>query len=212
MDSQPTKPHEGIIGGIDALRERYAPPMERARLKSLRKLDRHCRRFIELSPFLCLGTQGEDSADVTPRGDRPGFVHVLDDSTLAIPDWPGNNRLDSLTNILSNPHVGLLFLIPGVDETLRVNGTAAIAINPELLARWEVNGKHPRSVLLITVGEAFLHCGKALIRSRLWQSDYKIDRSALPSYGKMLKDQIEICDTAEEIEKSVAEAYRDRLY
>lgn len=201
-----------IIGSIEALRERYAPVMERARLKSLRKLDKHCRRFIELSPFCCIGTQAEDAADVAPRGDRPGFVHVLDDVTLAIPDWPGNNRLDSLTNILTNPHVGLLFLIPGVEETLRVNGTAAIATNPELLARWQVNGKHPKSVLLIAVGEAFLHCGKALIRSRLWQSDYKIERSALPSYGQMLKDQIEVCDSAEEIENSVAEAYKNRLY
>ncbi len=201
-----------IIGNIVTLREHYAPAMERARLKSLRKLDKHCRRFIELSPFLCIGTQAGETADVAPRGDQPGFVHVLDDVTLAIPDWPGNNRLDSLTNILTNPNIGLLFLIPGVDETLRVNGTAAIVTNPELLAQWDVNGKHPKSALLVTVGEAFLHCGKALIRSRLWQSDYKIERSALPSFGKMIKDQIEICDTAEEIEKSVAEAYKNRLY
>jgi len=201
-----------IIDGIGRLRQSYAPALERAVLKSLRKLDQHCRRFIELSPFLCLGTQSESNADVAPRGDKPGFVHILDDKTLAIPDWPGNNRLDSLTNILSNPNVGLLFLIPGVEETLRVNGTATISTNPELLARWDVNGKNPKSVLLVTVGEAFLHCGKALIRSKLWQEDYKVERSALPSYGRMLKDQIEVCDTAEEIDKSVAEAYKTRLY
>jgi PPOX class probable FMN-dependent enzyme len=201
-----------IIDGIGRLRQRYAPAMERAVLKSLRKLDQHCRRFIELSPFLCLGTQSEGNADVAPRGDKPGFVHILDDKTLAIPDWPGNNRLDSLTNILSNPNVGLLFLVPGVEETLRVNGTATISTNPELLALWDVNGKNPKSVLLVTVGEAFLHCGKALIRSKLWEEDYKVERSALPSYGRMLKDQIEVCDTAEEIDKSVAEAYKTRLY
>ncbi|MEO8130861.1 MAG: pyridoxamine 5'-phosphate oxidase family protein [Bryobacteraceae bacterium] len=200
------------IEGPDTLRQHYAPPLERAVLKSLRKLDQHCRLFIELSPFLCIGTQSDGSADVAPRGDKPGFVHILDDKTLAIPDWPGNNRLDSLTNILSNPHVGLLFLVPGVDETLRVNGTAVIAANPELLARWDVNGKHPKSVLLVTVTEAFLHCGKALIRSKLWQDDYKVERTSLPSYGKMLKDQIEVCDTAEEIERSVADAYKTRLY
>jgi PPOX class probable FMN-dependent enzyme len=194
------------------LRQRYGQPMERARLKSLRKLDRHCRNFIELSPFLCLGTSSDDGADVTPRGDAPGFVKVLNEGTLAIPDWPGNNRLDSLTNILSNPRIGLLFLIPGVDETLRVNGKAEITINPDVLALWDVNGKHPKSALLIAVEEAFLHCGKALIRSRLWREDYKIDRSQLPSYGRMLKDQIEICDSAEEIEASVAEGYRERLY
>jgi PPOX class probable FMN-dependent enzyme len=195
-----------------ALREHYAPAIERAKLKSLRKLDQHCRKFISLSPFLCLGTAGEDGHDVTPRGDRPGFVHVLDDVTLAVPDWPGNNRLDSLTNILSNPNVGMLLLIPGVDETLRINGTAEIRMDSDLLARWEVNGKRPRSALVITVVEAFLHCGKALIRSRLWHDDYKIDRSELPSYGRMLKEQIEIADTAEEIEASVAEGYKNRLY
>jgi PPOX class probable FMN-dependent enzyme len=197
----------------EALRDRYGQVMERARLKSLPRLDRHCRRFIELSPFHCLGTSAEDgAADVTPRGDRPGFVHVLDDVTLAIPDWPGNNRLDSLMNILSNPEIGMLFLIPGVDETLRVNGTAAVATDPDLLAGWEVNGRRPKSALVVTVREAFLHCGKALIRSRLWHDDYKIDRSELPSYGQMMKDQIEICDSAQEIEASVAEGYRERLY
>jgi PPOX class probable FMN-dependent enzyme len=197
---------------MPTLREQYGAPLERARLKTLRKLDTHCRRFIELSPFVCLGTSSADGADVTPRGDRPGFVHILDDSTLAIPDWPGNNRLDSLTNVLANPAVGLLFLIPGVDETLRVNGTAAVSTDAELIERWEVNGRHPKSVLVVTVAEAFLHCGKALIRSRLWHDDYKVERSQLPSYGKMMKDQIEICDSAEEIEASVSEGYRNRLY
>lgn len=202
----------GSIDTEDALRECYAPPMERARLKSLRKLDEHCRRFIGLSPFVCIGTSSQDGADVAPRGDRPGFVRVLDDVTLAIPDWPGNNRLDSLTNVLSNPKVGLLFLIPGVDETLRVNGQAEITTDPDLLALWEVNGKQPKSVLRIFVAEAFLHCGKALIRSRLWHDDYRVNRSELPSYGRMLKDQIEVRDTAEEIEASVEQAYREKLY
>jgi uncharacterized protein len=197
---------------MPTLREQYGAPLERARLKTLRKLDTHCRRFIELSPFVCLGTSSADGADVTPRGDRPGFVHILDDSTLAIPDWPGNNRLDSLINVLANPAVGLLFLIPGVDETLRVNGTATVSTDAELIERWEVNGRHPKSVLVVTVAEAFLHCGKALIRSRLWHDDYKVERSQLPSYGKMMKDQIEICDSAEEIEASVSEGYRNRLY
>jgi uncharacterized protein len=194
------------------LRQKYGQPIERARLKVLRRLDAHCRRFIELSPFVCVGTSGDDGADVSPRGDRPGFVHVLGDSTLALPDWPGNNRIDSLTNLVSNPRVGMLFLIPGVDETLRVNGTAELSNDPNLLARWEVNGKRPRSGLVIRVEEAFLHCGKALIRARLWHDDYKVDRSELPSYARMMKDQIDICDTAEEIEDSVAEGYRDRLY
>jgi PPOX class probable FMN-dependent enzyme len=195
-----------------SLRERYPQPNERSRRKTLRKLDPHCRRFIELSPFLCLGTSSDRGVDVSPRGDRPGFVHILDDVTLAIPDWPGNNRLDSLANVASHPHVGLLFLIPGVDESLRVNGAARIVADPDLLSRWDVDGKHPRSVLLVTVHEAFLHCGKAFLRSRLWQPDAQIDRTQLPSYGRMLKDQIDIAQTAEEIDESVNDGYRNRLY
>lgn len=194
------------------LRDHYAPAIERARLKVLSRLDEHCRAYIALSPFVCLGSTGPGGADVSPRGDQPGFVRVLDDQTLALPDWPGNNRLDSLENIQSNPNVGLLFLIPGVDETLRVNGAAHISGDPALLAQWQVNGKQPRSALVITVAEAFLHCGKALIRSRLWHDDYRVERARLPSYGRMMKDQIEIRDSAEEIEASVAEGYRERLY
>ena len=194
------------------LREIYGSVLERARIKTLPKLDKHCRHFISLSPFLCLGTASADGADVTPRGDRPGFVHVLDDFTIAIPDWRGNNRLDSLLNIVSNPQVGMVFLIPGVDETLRVNGKAEISTEPELLARWKVNGTHPKSAIVVNVEEAFMHCGKALIRSRLWHEDAKIDRKELPTYGQMLKDQIDICDSAEEIQESVVTAYRDKLY
>ncbi len=205
-------PNATVITDVETLRAHYAQPLERAMLKSLRKLDRHMRDFIALSPILCMGTSSGESADVAPRGDRPGFVHFLDDTTLLIPDWPGNNRLDSLTNILSNPHVGLLFLIPGVDETLRVNGLAEITIDRELLRRWSVNGKHPKSALKVAVQEAFLHCAKALIRSRLWSNDYKIDRSQLPPYGQMLKDQIATKDTAEEIQAAVLLGYKERLY
>src|SRR5881397_1300143 len=147
------------------LRKLYPPTVERARLKTQFKLDKHSRDFIARSPFVCLGSSSEKGADVTPRGDQPGFVLVLEDTTLAIPDWPGNNRLDSLSNILLNPRVGLLFLIPGVEETLRINGTAEINTSTELLERWQRNGKRPRAVLVVTIQEAFLHCGKALIRS-----------------------------------------------
>jgi PPOX class probable FMN-dependent enzyme len=194
------------------LRERYAPPSERARLKTLRKLDKHCRRFIELSPFLCMGSSSSEGADVSPRGGRPGFVRVLDESTIAIPDWPGNNRLDSFTNILSSPHVAVLFLIPGVEETLRVNGEARLSLDAELLAQWDEDGRRPKTALVLSVKEAYLHCGKALIRARLWKDDFKIDRKELPPYGHMLKDQIEISDTADQIQASISKAYRDNLY
>ena len=170
------------------------------------------KRFVALSPFVCLGSSSEDGADVTPRGDQPGFVHVLDDATLLIPDWPGNNRLDTLMNIEANPQVGLLFLIPGFTESLRVNGVADISLDPALLERWTVNGRHPRSVLRVSVREEFLHCGKAILRSKLWDESAKVDRSVLPSYGQMLKDQTQVRDTAEQIQASVEDAYKNRLY
>src|ERR1051325_8428371 len=159
------------IKSEEYLRKLYAEPIQRVRLKTLRKLDGHCRNFIARSPFLCLGTHSERGSDVTPRGDEPGFVHVLNDSTLAIPDWPGNNRLDSFSNIVVNGQVALLFFIPGVKETLRVNGTAGITMSSDLLNRWDRNGKQPKVAVVVTVLEAFLHCGKALIRSRLWEED-----------------------------------------
>ena len=198
---------------MSSLRECYSdPPSERARLKVQPMLDSHMRNFIALSPFVCLGSSSADGADVTPRGDQPGFVHVLDDNTLLVPDWPGNNRLDTLTNIEANPNVGLLFLIPGFTESLRVNGVAETSLDPALLGRWTVNGKHPRSVLRVSVREAFLHCGKAILRAKLWDESAKVDRGALPSYGQMLKDQTQVRDTAEEIQASVEDAYKTRLY
>ena len=194
------------------LRDTYPPPLERAVLKSQPALDAHMKAFIALSPFLCLGTSSAGGADVTPRGDRPGFVQVPDDHTLLVPDWPGNNRLDSLGNIVENPAVGLLFFVPGMLETLRVNGTADVSFDEALIARWHVDGKRPRSVLRVAVTEAFLHCGKALIRSRLWEPESKIDRRTLPTYGQMLKDQTRMPVSAEDIQRSVEEGYAKRLY
>jgi PPOX class probable FMN-dependent enzyme len=207
-----TRTLDGPIRDASALRDVYPSPSERAVRKSLPALDRHMRRFISLSPFLCLGTSSEGGGDVTPRGDAPGFVHVLDDATLLIPDWPGNNRLDSLTNIAANPHVGLLFFVPGMDETLRVNGDAEISMDPALLARWTVNGRQPRSVLRVTVREAFLHCAKALIRSRLWKDDYKIERQQMPPYSEMIKEQAQLTQSAAEIQAQIDDAYTNKLY
>jgi PPOX class probable FMN-dependent enzyme len=194
-----------------ALRD-YPPPLERAVRKTLTRLDRHMRGFIELSPFVCLGTSSQSGADVTPRGDRPGFVHVVGDTTLLIPDWPGNNRLDSLRNIAANPQVGLLFVIPGFVETLRVNGVAEITIDPGVLSRWEMNGRRPRSALRVTIHEAFMHCGKAFIRSKLWSEESKVDRTRLAAYGQMLKDQTAVRETADEIQEYVDDAYCNALY
>jgi PPOX class probable FMN-dependent enzyme len=193
------------------LRALYGPPGQRSVLKQLDRLDHHCLAFIRLSPFLLLSTTGANGlGDVTPRGDAPGFVAVPDDRTLIIPDRPGNNRLDSLQNILENPGVGLLFLVPGVDETLRVNGRAEIRDDPDLLAQFAVDGRLPKTVIRIEVAEAYLHCAKALMRSSLWNPSLQVDRSTLPSMGQMLKDQIGAATA--ETQTEMLERYRQTLY
>ncbi len=193
------------------LRERYSEPSERARAKQLDRLDAHCRRFVELSPFCVLATSGTDGlADATPRGGDPGFVHVLDERTLLLPDRPGNNRLDSLANLVAHPGIGLLFLVPGVDETLRVNGVAALRDDEELLARFDLEGRRPRLVLVVSVREAYLHCGKALMRARLWDDASQVDRSTLPSLGEMLRDQRGLGEA--ESQEAMVARYRESLY
>jgi PPOX class probable FMN-dependent enzyme len=153
-------------------------------------LDRYAQDFIGRSPFLCIGTQHPDGrADVSPRGDPAGFVKIIDAQTLAIPDRPGNNRLDSLVNILANPTVGLLFIIPGFDDTLRVNGEARLVTDPQLLESMRVADRVPRLAIVVTVTEAFMHCAKAFRRSQLWNPDQFQDRSQMPSLSKIILDQ-----------------------
>lgn len=199
------------ITSVDDLRALYGAPGERSARKQLARLDRHARTIIGLSPFCLLATSGADGlGDVTPRGDGPGFVAVIDDVTLTLPDRPGNNRLDSLLNILERPGVGLLFLVPGIDETLRVNGSAEIRTDEDLLARFPVGGKLPKSVLLIRVREVYLHCAKALMRSRLWDPAVQVDRDVLPSMGQMLKDQLDLPHG--ESQDEMLERYRATMY
>lgn len=197
----------------EELRTLYGSPSELAARKSLPRLDIHCRQFIEKSPFLCLSTaDANGAADISPRGDAPGFVQVIDSQTLFIPDRLGNNRIDSLRNVLQNPNVGMLFLIPGVSETLRVNGVARVVLRSEWLDACAVNGKVPKSGLLIEVREAFLQCAKALIRSRLWSDDYRVSRDQMPTLGKMLVDQIGLATTAVELDAVIEKAYCEKLY
>jgi PPOX class probable FMN-dependent enzyme len=197
----------------DQFRCLYQPPSDLVKQKSLTELDEHCRNFIAHSPFLCLGTAAADgAADVTPRGDAPGFVQVLDNKTLLIPDRPGNNRLDSMTNLTSNPHVGLIFFVPGVDETLRVNGLGRVVVQSSRFDQSAVNGKVPQAGILIEVREAFLQCAKALKRSRLWSDDYRVPRGKLPTLGKMLVDQTDTKLSVEQLDQLIDEAYRERLY
>lgn len=197
----------------DDLRGVYKRPSDGAVAKDIGVIDRHFARFIALSPFLCMGTTGPDgTGDVSPRGGEPGFVHVLDDKTLAMPDRPGNNRLDSLTNIMRHPGVGLLFFVPGFEDALRVNGRARISADPDLAARFVVDGKPPRSVVLIEVKEAYLHCPKAIKRAQLWNSEARVDRSAFPTAGEIYRDQLALEAPAAAIDARLDKDAKDNLY
>jgi uncharacterized protein len=197
-----------------SLRGLYPQPRELAILKQLDRLDGHCRNFIAHSPLLVLGsTRDGRGTDVSPRGDAPGFARVLDDHTIAIPDRPGNNRLDTMSNIVADAEVGLLFFIPGIDETLRVNGTARLSRDPQLLAAAAVEGREPRLVILVTVREAFLHCGKALKRARFWHDDYRLERKSFPSLGRMIVEQTKPANvTVEQAEAYIENNYVTGLY
>lgn len=173
-----------------ALRSLFPAQTALAINKCQAALDQYAQAFIQRSPFLCLGTQGADGrADVSPRGDPAGFVRILDPKTLAIPDRPGNNRLDSLANIIANPTVGLLFIIPGFDDTLRVNGQASLVTDPALLDTMTVNDRVPKLAIVIRVGEVFMHCAKAFRRSHLWDPEHFQDRREMPSLSKIILDQ-----------------------
>lgn len=181
--------------------------------KELKALDGHCRSFIGKSPFVLIGSSdGEGNADVTPKGDKPGFAAILDDRTIAIPDRPGNNRLDTLENILRNPSVGLLFLIPGMNETLRVNGDARITVDATLRERLAVDGKEPQSVIVVTVKAAYMHCAKAFMRSNLWKPDTWYDRATLPTLGQILRDQLVVADSAEATDRWLDEEYKQTMW
>jgi len=189
-----------VDGIVDAerLRELYAPARGRAVTKELPKLDRHCRSFIALSPFVVLASGAAGGhLDASPRGGEPGFVHVRGDHVLLIPDSPGNNRLDTMENILSSGKVGLLFLVPGIDETLRVNGTARILDAPAALAPFAASKRPPKCAIEVTVAQAYLHCAKAFMRSRLWDPATHVERSVLPTTGEMLREQTGSAEPAE---------------
>src|SRR5215470_1151689 len=201
-----------MIVGLENLREVYKEPRAAARLKALDRLDEFCQHFIALSPFFVLASCNDQGhVDASPRGDQPGFVRVPDDHTLLVPDRPGNNRIDTMRNILSSPGVGMIFFVPGFNETLRVNGTAAILQNQQLCDEFTVNGKPAVSVMRVSVREAFFHCGKALIRARLWDPMTYVDRSTFPSHGRILAEQTKTV-SVEESEAYVARSYRERLY
>jgi len=204
-----------FIASHDHLRKIYKTPEPTAgsMRKELRALDGHCRSFIAKSPFVLIGSSdGAGNADVTPKGDRPGFASVLDETTIAIPDRPGNNRLDTLENILVNPAVGLLFLIPGMNETLRVNGEARITVDQALREQLAVDGKLPLSVVVVRVKAVYMHCAKAFMRSALWQPESWPDRASMPTLGAILRDQLALADSVDDTDRRLADAYKQTMW
>ncbi|WP_415885306.1 pyridoxamine 5'-phosphate oxidase family protein [Neptuniibacter sp. QD37_6] len=190
------------IDSVEKLRELYGLPMELVIKKQKTQLDKFSQQFIELSPFMLLATSdNQGNMDCSPRGEHAGFIQIWDDSTIILPDRPGNNRLDSLSNIIENPHVGLLVLVPGFSECLRVNGTAKIVTNASVLERCEHQGKLPKSVIVIFIKEIYFHCAKAITRSKLWEAESRVDRNIMPSLGKILMAQIDPSKSAEEVKK-----------
>ena len=197
----------------EQLRSLYGDPSSLSQQKFMDTLDEHCRRIVGLSPFVCIATIAEDgSLDISPRGDPPGSIQVLDPSLLLIPDRRGNNRLDTLSNLTVNPEIALFFVVPGILESLRVSGRAQIIDDDPRLERCAIKGTVPATGVLVTIHKACLQCGKALKRSALWEDNYRVDRNDLPSFGTMLADQTDTGKTAEELDCSINEAYDKRLY
>jgi hypothetical protein len=206
-----------MINGEADLRSKFGEIHPLALAKTRPALDKYARQFISMSPFLVISTaDANGKADLSPRGDPPGFVQVIDDHTILIPDRPGNNRLDTMANITANPNVGCLFFVPGFEDTLRLNGKARITDDAALLAACAVNGKAPKVGILISVDEVFMHCAKALKRSKLWGTDYRQDRSQMPSIARIILDQT--CETgvdeavAAKADEGVEGDYKTGLY
>ena len=177
-----------LIRDLGALARLYDAPNPNSIAKEAPVITAHYRRFIEAAPFMVLATSGPEGMDCSPGGDPAGFVRVVDDKTLLIPDRRGNNRIDSLRNIVRDPRVALLFLIPGVGETFRVNGLAQISVEPELLASFSIDGKLPKCVIVVTAESVYFQCSRAILRSRLWDPALHVERASLPSTGSMLAD------------------------
>jgi uncharacterized protein len=199
------------ITTLEQLSEIYGSAKETSRAKEIPHLSEDYAALIKASPFILLATVGPDGTDCSPKGDAPGFVQIIDKKTLAIPDRPGNNRIDNLKNILADGRVSILFMIPGVGETLRVNGRASITAEPEMLERFAVDGKLPRTVILVTIGSVYFHCSKAIVRSKLWDPALHVERSTLPSPGQMMKNIVTGFD-GEAYDKALPERVKATLY
>ena len=179
------------IKNISQLRKIYKAPYKAAIQKVIKKFDKHSIQFLSLSPFCIISTSGlNGSLDASPKGGEPGFIKIHDNKTILLPDWPGNNRLDSFINIIENPNIGMILFVPGIDETLRINGHAYISNDKNLLLQLKKDNKLPISVLVISIKEIYFHCARALWRAGLWNNKNLINRSIFPTMGKILQDQI----------------------
>ncbi|MEO0995206.1 MAG: pyridoxamine 5'-phosphate oxidase family protein [Pseudomonadota bacterium] len=204
---------EHIITHRDQLRAIVGEVPEPPREKTIDHIDALCARYIAAAPFVVMATRGADGLmDLSPKGDPAGFVAVLDEKTLAIPDRLGNGRFDTYENLLVNPEVGLIFLIPGHNDTLRVSGTAKISRDPELCARFAVNGKDPRFVLLVTVEEAMTHCPKCMVRSGMWQPEKWPDRSNIPTLAEAMVAHGKLSRSVAEMDEIIVNDGKNRLY
>lgn len=176
-----------IIRSVDDLKSIYGDASETSILKVTSVLTAEYRQMIEASPFMALATVGPEGMDCSPRGDKGGVIRVQDEKTVLLPDWRGNNRIDSLLNIVRDPRVALMFLVPGSSITMRINGKAVISVDPELLMSFEMDGRHPRTVTVVTIDEVYFQCARAIIRSELWNPENFVDSASLPSTGSLLK-------------------------
>jgi uncharacterized protein len=203
---------EHVVTSIDALERLYGTPYGPSLAKETDRITAHYREFIEAAPFFALSSAGPEGLDCSPRGDAPGFVRVADEKTLLIPDRRGNNRIDTLRHILNDPRVALLFLIPGCGETIRVNGRAKISTDATLLQDFAIDGKTPRSVIVVAVDRIFYQCAKAIVRSKLWDPSRHVDRKSLPSTGTILADLTHGKIAATEHDRAAPERLKATLY
>ena len=180
--------NDTVVKSVEQLESLYGEPMPTSLAKEIDHINDGYRKLIEVAPFVVIATSGPGGLDCSPKGDAPGFVRIVDDKTLMIPDRPGNNRLDGFKNLMSDPRIALLFLIPGCAETLRINGRATVSVDPALRESFAVNGKPARAVLVVSVESIFFHCAKAVMRAKLWDEKAKIDRKSLPTTGTIIAE------------------------
>ncbi len=201
-----------LITTMEQLQALYGERMGASVVKEIDHINAAYRKLIEAAPFVTVATSGPEGLDCSPKGDAPGFVCILDEKTIAIPDRPGNNRIDGFRNVIRDPRIALLFLIPGIGETLRVNGRASISIDPELMQGFAINGKLPRCVLIVHIESIYFHCSKAIVRSKLWDETTKIDRKSLPSTGTIIAELSQGKLGGETYDREAPERIKAQLY